>query len=150
MDPLSISAGIIAFISAANSLLLLCYKTQAELRHTSWALVRLIKEIQDLRNLVESVRVAASTSEGQQANDQRAASVELYKAMEVPLKECMNEVCALDKKLRIFSSNGHDSKLKNVVQAVKWTTHQKDVERFLANIDRCKGALTLCISSQNL
>jgi hypothetical protein len=56
MDPLSITAGTIAFISAANTLLLLCYKLSTILEGPQEALKALIREVTDLRNIVENIQ----------------------------------------------------------------------------------------------
>lgn len=153
MDPLSLSAGILAFLSAAHTLLVLLYKIQNQLTNPPWTLTTLVKHIKDLRSLVEGVQGAVSASDRQQQSDLKSARTDLYSAIKPLLADCMTEIDTLNRKLRLASSdstNGTDSRLRNLVQAVKWTMSQKDVEGSLVKLERCKSALNLCISSQNL
>lgn len=149
MDPVSISAGIIAFVSAANALLILCYNVQSQLRNPPWTLRRLIEEVKWLRNLLEAV----AASEAQQKGTVKQSGAALYTTLQAPLADCMTEVYSLNRKLRVFpaaQANGSTSKLESLVQAVRWTMSQDDIEKSLAKIERCKNALTLCLSSQNM
>lgn len=154
MDPLSVTAGTIAFISAANTLLLLCYKVRTILKGPQEALKKLIREITDLRNLVENIQKLTLAVDEQQRNPTRAATPNTFTySISAPLQECMTELRTLDRKLRVLSddsSQNGDSKLRNIVQAVKWTSNQEAVQISLVNIERYKSAMMLGLDSYNM
>lgn len=55
MDPLSISASIIALIGATHEIVTICYNYAAAAKGAPWALSRMIDELNNLRSVLESI-----------------------------------------------------------------------------------------------
>ncbi|KAI0453833.1 hypothetical protein F5B21DRAFT_269167 [Xylaria acuta] len=64
MDPLSISASIIAVLQATNSVISFCYDYHAAARNSSWELPRVIELVKSFRNVLEILESLASGMEG--------------------------------------------------------------------------------------
>lgn len=55
MDPLSISASIIALLQATSALISVCYDFRACIKNAPWSLTRVIDEVKSLRNILETL-----------------------------------------------------------------------------------------------
>jgi hypothetical protein len=56
MDPLSVTASIIAVLQATSAVLSICYDYRCAIKHSPWGLERAVDEIRDLRNVLESLK----------------------------------------------------------------------------------------------
>lgn len=147
MDPLSLSASILAVLGATTSLLSVCYGIRRGLRSAPWALIQIIEETRDLRNIVEALQ---STLDG---NDQVIGpSTELFgNAIRAPLAACLAEVSSLESKIQPSSLESiMKSKKSAMLHAVTWHLKDGEARESIARLDRCKNSLVLAITSKNL
>jgi hypothetical protein len=76
MDPLSVSAGIIAVVQATNSVISFCFDFYSAVKDRPWGLTRLIQETAQLRDVLESLRNVAELAETQAMLETNATAAE--------------------------------------------------------------------------
>jgi hypothetical protein len=150
MDPLSITASIIAVLQATSAVVSICYDYSSAVEGSSWELLKIIDEVRGLRNVLESLeglsRQAADTGKGAES---RLPSLELLCEPRTGLlARCLSELTDLDKKLQPPGWGGPPgSKRRALVQASGWPLKRGAVEKSLANIGRLKETLSLAITA---
>src|SRR5215471_14142708 len=63
MDPLSITASIVNVLQAINTVISICYDYRATIKDCPRRLTRVMEEIKDLRNVLESLEKLAAKAE---------------------------------------------------------------------------------------
>jgi hypothetical protein len=63
MDPLSVTASVIAVLQAANSVMAVCYDFRAAIKDRPWPLTRITNSINELRLVLGRLEEAANESE---------------------------------------------------------------------------------------
>lgn len=98
MDPLSITASIIAVLQATTAVLSVCYDYRSAIKHRPWGLAKAIEEVRDLRNVLESLeRISTKSDDG---SDSRLVNLRLLCKKETgPLQGCVAELHQLEKKI---------------------------------------------------
>jgi hypothetical protein len=149
MDPLSITASIIAVLQATNAVISLCYDFRAALQHTPWALTRTIEEARDLRNVLETLEnLSKALQDDKSRNSKRMPSFQLLCEPEGPLDTCLRELTHLTSKIIPPSSvERPDSKRRALIRALDWKFKDADAKTSLERIERCKSTLSLAITA---
>jgi hypothetical protein len=150
MDPLSITASIIAVLQAANAVISVCYDYRSALKETPWALTKVADEVKSLRVVLETLeaisRDLAFTKTGPQS---RLAALELLCAPDGGLLDiCLSDLSSLEKKLS--SPSWYDKigpKRRAAIKATGWRLKETDAKEALINIERYKSTLTLAITA---
>jgi len=156
MDPLSISAGIISLLQAANSLLILCNDIRSALHEAPWSLTRIVKEIRSLRDVVEALQsLIDGFEEDPSCHDGLTPRTQLWKALsasiEAPLEMCAAEIASLADTIRKCTPDGvPESKPKAITPALKWHMRDQDAKKSLERLARCKSPPNLALSSRNM
>jgi hypothetical protein len=156
MDPLSVTASIIACLQAANAVVSVCLDYRAALNQAPWGLAKAIEEIRDLRNVLESVECLADQSNSQsvQVNSDKKrqwTSLELLCSDHGPLQHCAAELSRLEKKLcapKWTQSLG--KKRKALIQAVGWQVRDSDMKESLKTLGRYKATITLALTADEV
>jgi hypothetical protein len=147
MDPLSISASIIAVLQATSAVVSICYDYSSAVKGSSWELLKIIDEVRDLRNVLETLERLARQEESSNSAKGRLPSLRLLCEPKTGLlAQCVMELNDLDKKLR---PPGYPvgSKRRALIQASSWPLKKGAAEKTLVNIGRLKATLTLAITA---
>lgn len=148
MDPLSISASLIALLQATSSVISLCYDFRAVLTSSPWSLTRVIDEVKSLRNILETLeQLSRSDSSDSKSIMKRRPVFELLcDPGNGPLVRCERELRYLEEKIIAPLGKG-GGKRKALCQAMGWRLKDGDASECLERIERCKSTLALAISA---
>ena len=152
MDPLSITASIIAVLQATNAIISICYDYSSSVKQSNWQLPKVIEEVKGLRNVLETLEPLAKTAES--TDPGRGSRLPTLKLLCLPtagrslLLDCLEELNVLKDRLSPPSWAGSDgSKRRVLVQAIGWPLKERDTKTVLDNIGRYKATLTLAITA---
>jgi hypothetical protein len=156
MDPLSVTASIIACLQAASSVISVCLDYRAALNQAPWGLTKAIEDVRDLRNILEALEDLACPADAQNStveSDKRRqrASLQLLCSSDGPLQNCASELIRLEKKLCRPRWGGNlGRKRKALIQAVGWQVKDSDVKQSLETIGRYKATITLALTADEV
>jgi hypothetical protein len=155
MDPLSISASIIALLQATTTVISICYDFRACIKNIPWSLTRVIDEVKSLRNVLETLEELSQSHLN--TDVKRRPVFELLCDQENgPLVSCERELGHLEEKVM---GKGWVEKVGGVVggkdrgkrqafmKAMGWRLKDGDARECLDRIERCKNTLSLAISA---
>jgi len=158
MDPLSITASIIAVVQATNSVISFCFDFCSALKDRPWGLTKLLQETTALRNVLESLRNVAEPAETQAMLESKAADAEsrlprlkLLCQPNGPLEACLQELVRLEDKLTTTAGHKWNIKMgkisKAVIQAMGWRMKKEDIEKTVQMLERFKATFTLALTA---
>ncbi|KAH7110277.1 hypothetical protein EDB81DRAFT_672231 [Dactylonectria macrodidyma] len=152
MDPLSISAAVVASLQVACSILFNCYRVRAEMRKIPGTLIQIIDEVRDLRNLIESVESVLDRE--QFSDDTSLTALETSQGFahvtKTAVANCLAEFRIIESRICLEQVDTlMSSKRKAFLQSLTWHLRGDDVKESIASLQRCKAALNLAISSHN-
>ena len=152
MDPLSITASIVAVLQATSAVISVCYDYSAAIKGAPWELSKVTDELKGLRDVLESLaKLSKAAADADPAAQSRLPALELLcdpKANGGPLAACLDEINGLKAKLSPPSWSGKDgSKRQALIKALGWPLKAKDTQRSLENISRFKGTLNVALTS---
>ena len=145
MDPLSISAGIIALIQATNEVVSLCYNF-ATAKSTARTVSELLDQLKSLRNVLESLEQYCKSNDlTDPATSAQLGTITALCDMEnSPIAK---ELTYLGEKLRPPSWASRDgSRRKALVQSLTWPLKEAGTTKALENIQRLKSDLQLALT----
>jgi hypothetical protein len=150
MDPLSVAASVIAVLQATNAVIQVCYDFKSALAQSPWALTKILAEVKDLRNVLQTLVTLAEDLED--ARDEGGTMSKtfslLYAPDEGPLAACLDEMKSLERKLTPKSWYDKTGLArKALIQAMGWQLKDKDVQASLQRLERCKSTLNLALSA---
>src|SRR4051812_42084734 len=98
MDPLSVSASIIAVLQATSTVISVCYDFRSALKNAPWGLIKVIDEAKELRHVLEMLIMLAEQLEGADAEQERRlpALRLLCEPEKGPLASCLREMTSLE------------------------------------------------------
>ena len=134
MDPLSITASIIALLEATSTVISLCSKYPKAASTAS----RIVEETKSLCNVLELLKKLAKKAD----KSQFVALRLLHEPDGGLLALCLVQLKTLERKLAPSSS-----KKSRLRQVVLWPLTEKDTNETLQTIERIKATLTLAITS---
>jgi hypothetical protein len=139
MDPLSITASVIAVLQLAGIIVSICYDYRSGIKNAPKDLMRIIDEVTSLRDVLERlVRLAESADA---SGPSRLSTLKLLNKPDGPLIKCQAELAALKKKLAPMSG------LKAIGRVLGWPLKEGDVKKTLDNIGRFKATLSLALTA---
>ena len=150
MDPLSITASIIAILQSTNSIISVCYDVKAALKQEPWSLTRIMDEVKDLRTVLETLeRLASRLDDANSMDSKRKSVLEILCEPEMgPLASCLRELTFLEDKITLSNSMGSsNTKRRAFLQAMGWQLKDLDAKLCLERIERCKSTLNLAITA---
>ena len=149
MDPLSVTASVIAVLQAANSVMAVCYDFRAAIKDRPWALTRITNSINELRLILGRLEEAANESE-LKLDDMSVARLSTLESLcqeGGTIRNCYDELIALERKLGSGNWAGKEgSKRKALIQSIGWQYKGKDVEDVLKKLEGYKSTLNLAIN----
>ena len=156
MDPLSVTASVIACLQAANSIVSVCLDYRAALDQVPWGLAKAIEDVRDLRNVLETLESVADRADSQSLkadsyHKRQWASLQLLCSDHGPLQNCTAELNRLEKKLcEPKWAQNLGKRRKALIQAVGWQIRDSDVKESLKTIGRYKATLTLALTADEV
>ena len=148
MDPLSITASIVAVLQAANFIISVCYEYKALVTGLPSVLTQTITEIRDLRRVLEDLdNIADGEQQTSSATETKQSLAIICRPSDGPVATCLQELQLLQGIIRLKVPDESISKRRPFLQAVQWQFKEKDVKRSLERIERCKSTLALAITA---
>ncbi|KAH7323578.1 hypothetical protein BKA65DRAFT_71178 [Rhexocercosporidium sp. MPI-PUGE-AT-0058] len=148
MDPLSITASIIAVSQAANAIVAICYDFRAAMKDAPTALSRITSSVNDLRMVLSRLEQFSNNIELGSTGTEAAE----YSALRElcgnggGLKQCLDDLISLEDKLVPASWAGETgSRRRALIQSVGWHFKEKDVEKTMRILDGHKSTLQMAI-----
>jgi hypothetical protein len=152
MDPLSVTASIVAVLQAANKIISVCYDFRAALRNAPWSLTRVLEEAKDLRSVLETLEqlVEDDISTFTRAKHRPAFEL-LCEPDKGPLAACLREMTTLESLITSPKRGGKfGSRGRALIQSLAWTLKESDAILCLQRIERCKSTLNLAITADEV
>jgi len=149
MDPLSVTASVIAVLQAANTVISVCYDFRAAIKDQPWALTRITRSINELRLILGRLEQVANDSElhFDETNIARLSTLEVLCQEGGAISNCLKELKTLEKKLVPGSWAGKDgSKRRALIQSIGWQFKGKEAEDMLQRLEEYKSTLNLAIT----
>src|ERR1700761_8076186 len=119
MDPLSITASIIAVLQVANTIISVCYQCKSVVKGSPWALTQTIAELQDLRHVLETLDRLAEENDGSPAPTKKRSLELLCEPESGPLTTCRRELQHLSRLIGVNAGDVSSSKGKAILRAIQ-------------------------------
>ena len=151
MEPLSVTASVIAVLQAANAVVSVCYYYSAAVKNSPWELSRITEEAKSLRNVLEVlVQLAKQAETADPVAETKLPTLKLLcesNAKPGPLDSCLEELRWLEKKLSFPKWAGTDgSKRRAFMQAISWPLKEGETAKAVERISRFKATLALALT----
>lgn len=144
MDPLSITAGIIAVATLCGQVVSICHRYQSGVKNASKEMIRVIDEITALRNVLENLLKIASEAENMDPpNTTKLSTLELLIQPEGPLIKCQAELNLLEKRLKPATG------LKAIGKALSWPLKEGETKKTLHSVASLRSILTLALTADH-
>lgn len=146
MDPLSVSASLIAVIQITGSIISFCYDYRQGAKHASKEIVQISDELNSLRDILDSLLRLAEKAEveGGLNGVSQLSTFQLLLKDDGPLWACRRELEKLKEKLEPEGEAGGWRGLKKVLV---WPLKEGDVKKTLGMLERLKSTLQLGLSA---
>lgn len=144
MDPLSISASLIAVIQITGSLISFCYDYRQGAKHASKEIIQISDELNSLRDILDSLLKLAEKSEVNGLG--QLATFELLLKEDGPLYTCKIELEKLKGKLE-RGGVGTRQGWKGLKTVLVWPLKEGEVRKTLSVLERLKSTLMLGLSA---
>lgn len=133
MDPLSITASIIAVLDVAGNIILACIKYGFACKNASKVLSRVFEEVKSIRGVLETLQPPGSKVD----NADSTAPTRLPTLKKELLDMCHKELKGLEQILTTPSMNGQPGLIKKaLIQGLYLPLREQDIEKSLAAIRR--------------
>ena len=149
MDPLSVTASVIAVLQATEAVISVCHDYRSSVKGSSWEVPRVLAELRSLRNVLEILEELAHKAET--SGSTKKSPLPALKSLCDPdtgiLRKCSIELEELKKKLAPPGWSGlAGSKRRGLLEALSWPLKKGDTEKVLESIERFKSTISLAIS----
>lgn len=147
-EALGLTASIITVLQITNSVISLCCNYGAALHGTSWEASQVRKEMESLRDVLQTLEPLATEAElSNAAAETRLSALFQICKPDGLLAHCLSEVKCLDERLKPPGwSDGLGPKRKALIQALRWPLKEAETRKTLENIQRFKSTLDLAIN----
>ncbi|KAL8670775.1 MAG: hypothetical protein Q9168_004697 [Polycauliona sp. 1 TL-2023] len=149
MEPLSVTASVIAVLQAAEAVISVCCNYRSASAGSSWEVPRVLEGTRDLRNVLRTLEDIADKAEtgAKGGKSNLPALAKLCDPTTGSLVQCLETLSSLEKRLTPPSWFGPDgSKRSNLVQALSWPLKKAETERTLEKLEGFKSTLNLAVS----
>ncbi|KAK5059791.1 hypothetical protein LTR84_009674 [Exophiala bonariae] len=149
MDPLSITASIIAALQAASAIISTAYSIKAAMKDVPITVLSIISDIIELRNVLETLDRLAYEDPKDDPNSHLSSkqrrSFEMLSNPHGPLEICQQEL----KTLEALIDDRSGSRRGALVQALRWQYGGDEIRMSLKRIERIKSTLNLAITADS-
>jgi hypothetical protein len=145
MDPLSVTASIIAVLQVTTSILSICYAAKRATRELPY----IVAEVTSLRDVLQAIeQLAQKADSGDQAATNHLPTLRALCQHDGPLQQCLSELQSLER--RLAPNRYRPSIWKNVfVQGFRQMQQNNDTLKILERIRRLRGTLVLSLAVDN-
>ncbi|KAF7923232.1 uncharacterized protein EAE98_007937 [Botrytis deweyae] len=144
MDPLSLSASLIAVLQITGSLISFCYDYRQGVKHASKEIVQISDELNSLRDILDSLLKLAEKAESNGFS--QLSTFELLLKEDGPLFVCKNELEMLKGKLEKGGVGGSEG-WRAIKERLVWPLKEGEVRKTLVVLERLKSTLALGLSA---
>lgn len=150
MDPLSITASLIAVLQISGTVISALYEYRNGVKSASKDAARIIAEINSLRGILESLLQAVEKEDYKAGSNggggSRLANFQALTQPDGELKRCQADLEAVSGKL-VGDDAGSLSGWKKVRKALVWPFKEKDVEKLLQSVQKAKSTMQFALSA---
>lgn len=149
MEPLSVTASVVAVLQAAEAVISVCCNYRSAAVGSSWEVPRLLEGTRDLRNVLRTLEGIADKAEtgAKAGNSDLPALAQLCHPKTGSLVQCLETLSSLERRLTPPSWSGpKGSKRSNLMQALSWPLKKAETERTLERIEYFKSTFNLAVS----
>lgn len=149
MDPLSITAGLIAVIQTANKALSLCLTFRTALKESPSGLTRTIDEVRNLRNIFEALQLGLDGKTDTLAGaDVGVVYEKVRDSVSGILPHSQDILDELEQRLSspLPAALAPVSAISRVSAAARWYLIEPEVKSCLDRLEKCKTRLILALS----
>lgn len=148
MDPVGAAASIITVIQTVNDIIKFCYDVKAAVKKAPWSLSRMLDELKDFRNVLETIeRHVQRQSETEGTGYEKPSTTRM---LQETLASCTREVSHLQEQLNTSSVDELHSRSAAFVHVLKWRLKESEAKACLERIERCKSTLKLALSVEEV
>ena len=137
MDPLSVTAGIIAVVQISGAVISLCYEYRTGAKDAAKEAIRITEELKSLQDVLErllklaEIEIARGTS--------RLQTLQPLLEPGGILPRCQDDLTALQLKL------APDTGVKMLMRKLKWPLTEKEVKKAIEDIARTKETISFAL-----
>jgi uncharacterized coiled-coil DUF342 family protein len=137
MEAVAAAASLITLIELSAKITYTCVQYSRAVKDAANDISRLHKEVKSLQEVLEQVR--------QLLNGPHAAKLSASQAMNDAIKDSKTELHNLDQRL----APNKPRKIMSLVnsRALKWPFKAAEVDKFLAQLERCKQSILLALQA---
>ena len=139
MDPLSISASLIAVLQVTSAVISICYDYRQGQKHASREVVQLSDELNSLKDVLDALLQLVEKSE--MSDPAQLATFELLAKPDGPLLSSQTELERLKKKLE------PESGWRAVKRSLVWPLQEGEMRKALESLERLKSTMQLALSA---
>jgi hypothetical protein len=149
MDPLSVTASVIAIIQAINKTISVCLSFRAALKEAPSGLTQVIDETRGLRDILEALQRTIDIGTDTVPNNSRnAACNQIWELIRDIIPQC--EAVLVDLNEQLGNPNPSTSisigKRDKLTAAVRWRWLEPQVKSSFERLERCKSRLIAALS----
>jgi len=150
MDPLSITASLIAVLQISGTVISALYEYRTGVKSASKDAARIITELNSLRSILESLLQAVEKEDSNASfnsdGGSRLANFQALTQENGELKRCQADLEAVSMKLD-GDEAGSLSGWKKMRRALVWPFKEKDVEKMLQSVQKAKSTMQFALSA---
>jgi hypothetical protein len=149
MDPLSITASLIAVLQISGTVISALYEYRNGVKGASKDAARIIAELNSLRGILESLLQAVEKEDYKASSNGGGSRLANFQALTHPdgeLKRCQADLEAVSAKL-VGDDAGSLSGWKKVRKALIWPFKEKDVEKLLQSVQKATSTMQFALSA---
>lgn len=142
MDPVSLTASIIAIIQISGKVISICYDYRRAIKKSAEDAIKIIKEIKSLQDVLERLLQLAEREGAKKIP--RLASLQGLNQVEGTLTLCRSGLSSL--KVKLEAPHG----IKKFLKIMQLPLTEKEVKTTLDSISQMKGTLSLAIAADQM
>ena len=146
MDPLSITASLVAVLQATKAVISVCCNYRSSVKGSTSEVSRVLEEIRGLRDVLRTIEGLANKAETSGSTNQSRFPALQYLCDPNTgiLNRCRTELEMLNSSLVPPGWNGPSgSKRRALVEALRWPLQRGETEKILERTERFKSTISL-------
>ena len=147
MDPISLTASVIAMIQLAEQIISVCTDYIISIKEAPRTLRTVAIEVGSIKCVLEVLQMSISTN-----NDDYSAIMDKFRSSDSPLLACRRALERLEKLLPPTSFTNADGKRAKCVPSLvtlQWPFKEKRVKELLEDIGRYKATISLTLTVES-
>ena len=137
MDPLSLTAGIIALVQISGAVISVCYEYRTGAQSATKEAIRIIEELKSLQDVLERLLRLAEVELARGSS--RLQTLQPLLEPGGTLRRCQDELTALQ--LRLAPETG----VKMLMRKLKWPLTEKEVKKAIESVARTRETISLAL-----